>query len=38
VTAGAARLHGGRVQASNRQGGGLRVEILLGNVPGGRID
>ena len=36
VTAGAARLHGGRVQASNREGGGLRVEILLGNAPAAR--
>jgi two-component system sensor histidine kinase CpxA len=36
ITERAVRFHGGRVSASNRVGGGLRVEIRLPLIPGGK--
>ncbi len=36
ITERAVRFHGGRVSAANRPGGGLRVEIRLPLIPGGK--
>jgi two-component system sensor histidine kinase CpxA len=38
ITERAVRFHGGRVAASNRNGGGLMVEIRLPLTAGGAVD